>query len=389
MKDKPKNENDHLEGLLRDWGAGEAARSSEPPESPAPPAPPERDSGPGAASVLLRWAPAALAAGLLVAATWFYVQTMHVETGRESADARPSAVAHEKVVVPSVEGKPTTRTRPAATELQAELAAAEEEARRFGETLESKEMELRSLQEQMKALREMTVPAERHREALEQARSQAEREAEAARREALVEAEKRLEPLRKSLEDREADLAKLRVELGNLKKVLADLTEQRDEALRQKKAAGDALVQQRQRYDRALAEARDEARRELDIQLAIAFANMQRAYLAVAGEGAEGLSARQAAAERSGVLERVVAAQRQDLTAETRRVLARTEVLLTRLSMLNPRIPDEATAFASLVRRSDLPRRLEALLAEGIPAAQTRSLLFEIKLILSGAEHAS
>ena len=71
----------------------------------------------------------------------------------------------------------------------------------------------------------------------------------------------------------------------------------------------------------------------------------------------------------------------------TGKLVDRLEVVLTRLNMLNVADPAEARAFAALVRRGGLVGEIDETLAKG-QRADIRIWLFEVRLILEGAENA-
>ncbi|MCE5326848.1 MAG: hypothetical protein LLG01_10560 [Planctomycetaceae bacterium] len=117
-------------------------------------------------------------------------------------------------------------------------------------------------------------------------------------------------------------------------------------------------------------------------QYAALFESAQQAYLGVKGGQNESLDARQAALKRSNLLKRLTALRQQSMSEAGRRALETSEVLLTRLGMVNAAMPAEVQEFQSLLKRSGVADQIDAVLAGAVESEALRGWLFEAKMIL-------
>ena len=93
MSEKQDRPSERLEALLRQWGVDEAAQTAKAHLAPSPAPPTPR-------SVLLRWAPAAAAAVLFIAAGTSYMLWRLGSSQDQAAGDRPLAVAPEATTFP-------------------------------------------------------------------------------------------------------------------------------------------------------------------------------------------------------------------------------------------------------------------------------------------------
>jgi len=372
--DKP---TEGLERLLRHWGAEQAAREAAPPERPAPPAfeaaPPKHRGG----TLVLRWAPLAAAAGLLVAAVAFFVAGPVSRRGTEMARQQADQLREpEAATAPTQAGETTAQVERLRAELEAALAAKQAAEARL----------------------EGAVPREQHEAQLARLREEF-----LADKAALIAGmSARIAGLNQAVEarSREADAAAERVEA--LTEQLA-AAKSRAEAAEQRLAAAAPDEQFRKRHEALAAEYanllalhRESMTRAREAEAAFSTAqvrtqtlmdNFQRLYVSAVAPGREGLAARRSASRRTAMVARCGELARRTDDRQMAELLRDAVVLFTRLELLDPRDADEARAFGALVARSNVVERIDRLLAAGKPMDEARTTLFEAKLILSGAEH--
>jgi len=357
---------DRLEPLLRRWGAEEAARSA---KAPAAPVMPGR-TAPRALGVLLRWAPLAAAAVLLVISGKLYLDARSAASGAGGPNIEDVPVA----IVP-----PTTM--PDARELRrlegenadlrkrlAELTGGGPGLREVREKLTKLEAELADERRLRAAdVRELTATAEaRDREK----RELADKLQAADGRIAALEEEKKV------LQPAADELPKARRKLADVQKRLL--------------AAVDEIERNRKQHSEAIAEAAEMRRRSqlLRLRHAEIVAAFQRTYLGSVAPGQQGLRARKVAARARRMIDRCTALTAEAPDASARQLLGKLEVVLTRLELLDPERLGAREAFAKLVARGDLARQIDAALEAGDGSQDLRSWLFEAKLILMGAGNA-
>lgn len=120
----------------------------------------------------------------------------------------------------------------------------------------------------------------------------------------------------------------------------------------------------------------------LRLQYAALFESAQQAYLGAKAGQDDNLDARQAALKRSNLLKRLAPLRQQPMTEASRKALETSEVLLTRLGMVNPAAPGEVHGFMSLLKRSGVSEQIDAVLAGAVESEALRGWLFEAKMIL-------
>ncbi len=120
----------------------------------------------------------------------------------------------------------------------------------------------------------------------------------------------------------------------------------------------------------------------LRTQYQVLFDSAQQAYLGVKAGQNENLEARQAALKRSNLLKRLAPLRQQSLSEASRKALETSEVLLTRLGMVNAAAPAEVQEFQSLLKSSAVADQIDAVLAGTVESEALRGWPFEAKMIL-------
>jgi len=359
MNDEPNNTNERLERLLRAWGAEEAERTAQAPAAFVPPS----AGRPRALTIVLRWLPAAAAAVLLVAAAAFYRAGLQAPREGTTAGLRPST------------SRPTTAADDAELRrLRRELDVARTQLAERDRRLDG----LAGLPGQLTDLQEQLQRHEGEAKKL-QADLRAATKAKGDMANQLAAAETRLTVL----EGEKKALAATAAELPKAQSRLADVQDRLAAAAREVEAA-------RKRDEQVVAElaaARQEAQR-LAARHEAAMAAFQRTYLAMAAPGEGGLAARKTAVKSRRMLERLAEMPTDAESEPTRRVLARLEVVLTRLELLDAGRADAEGAFAKLLGGGELDRQIDDALVSGGASPPVRTWLFEARLILTGAGHA-
>ena len=341
MSETRGNSQDRLENLLRQWGAEEAVRGTA--VGDLPPAvgsalPPGRRHA--VISPILRWAPLAAAAVLMLASgalLWAALQARG-ETGRQRVTARTVEQLRDELA----------QVRAALTEVEANRDKTLAEFR----TASARAAETQKLQ----LLAEMT----RQRTAFEKLLQTKDAELTTARQQAG-----RLASARKALEEARKEFA---TETSRLKSLYAEAAD----------AAGD--------MERKLATVKARQRALLE--------HIRSGYLAASARGyydtlpVAGQPPVRRAVELGRVIERGAALRRDVRQAATRRLFDRLEVLLTRFSLLGPGDAARAESFAVMVRRGDLVGEINAVLAAAEEPPEVQAWLFEVQLILMGANRA-
>ena len=374
MNDQNDTTRSRVEGLLRQWGASEAANQAAGGLS-APPAPKPRRPRAG---VLLRWAPVGIAAALLLAAGVLFRRAEMKFAGppvpvqgmrRASRDIVPEA----------------PRTRPA--DLSGELAEARTQA------TEAR----RQAAEARDALSEALVQKQADDLKIKELRGRLTRQGDlfARDREKWTLMETKLTSLigrsERSAIDAGRELKKARKELADAKaagiKTPRDIEELKGLKVRLAVAVKE-LKRQQDTFRGAHVE-RDKAKEALAVLKArhqAALDQIRRVYLGASAPDKTHLAALQEAMKRRGLLRRCVALQRRARTDADKKLLGRAEVALTRLGLLDLSDPSAVSAYITQLGRSDLIASLDASLGPLAADARTQDWLFETKLILTGVQ---
>ncbi len=374
MIDKPDNQTDRMERMLRQWGADEAERNATPPAMGGLADPPARRAS--AMRSVLRWAPLAAAAILLVAAG----VVLHTAPFAE----RPRApVAADRAAQPPP-AMPTTAPSGSQTD--------DDRRRQFEKEAADLRGQLAAANAKVAELTGIAADAGKLRGQLDELRTQ--HEAKVAQLVAASEAEQR------KARDQAGQLeaAKLKIaELGAARRVLqaaADeggLAKQQVADLRKRlTAAANELTRRRkaaEAVEAKLAEARLESQRMAVRHREIVDA-FQRTYLASVAPGQTGLEARKTAVRARQMLDRLAKLSGDVRSENTRQLLDRLDAVLTRLDLIDADRAGDAQSFARLLGQGDLERQIEAALAAPGQAKDVKNWLFEAKLILTGGANA-
>lgn len=377
MTDKPKNQTDRLERMLRQWGADEAGRNASPPAMPAL-------DGAGRSKSrmqgLLRWAPLAAAAILLAASgVVLYVSSL------SERSQKPGDVVGERKAPPAMAstapvGRPTDDDRIVELEKQAaDLRGQIEAANARLAELPGIAAEAGRLRAQIDDLRKrheaevtrLTAASEARQL---QARKEAQKQAGLIKLAELKIAE--LETARRVLQAAADEGALAKEQVAALHKRLA--------------AAGEELTRRRTAIDAVeakLAESKGEFQRMAIRQREIVAA-FQRTYLASVAPGQTGLEARKTAVRARQMLDRLTKLSGEGRSENTRQLLDRLEAVLTRLDLINADRAADTQSFSRLLGQGDLQRQIDDALAAPDQVADVKNWLFEAKLILMGATNA-
>lgn len=353
-EDKP---DERLEGMLERWGADQAAR-----EALVPPAPVALRRKGSRLTTIVYWVSTAVAAGILVAVALQYLSPQYLGTSPqgESADRQPAAQ--------SPSGAPLRRRVDKAEEAvdAANAARADAEAK----------------------LADAITRAERAENQVAYLQR-----TQTAQAEKLAELRDRLAATVGKQEEADAEMKLLAARLREAEGNVETLTKARDmlkedlKNLPQRLATATAELQRvRKMHDQALASAKkDEAELlMLKARRARLLADVQKAYLPAAAEGRQGLSARQTAAKRAKMVQRLAQVRPLVQREPTKQLLDKLEVAFLRLSMLNANEPSSSASFARLVG-GGLVEEIDEALARP-QASETRAWLLEALLILQGAD---
>jgi|GEM_PF-2480435 len=364
MSDRPDNADEHLERLLRRWGAEEAAGGID-----APPLRRRYIRRGGAVPLMMRWAPLAAAAVVLLAAGALFVASRGRVARRQAASAPPQArdgaASPAPPPVAATQDAGLARLRDDLAAMRSELFAAQG---RLGEETRRHEGAVKQLRDELAAAKAGAAAAAGEVERLKAhlARSDAAvrdavRRGDSAEKDkqALAAAAAKVEPLA-------SELAALKVRL---------------------RAAAEELARERKRMS-ATGAAYAQAQQELTaakLHGAEAAAAMRRAYMRAAAPGLSGLAARQAAARRARMAERCVELRPLLAGPEAAELADRLEVVFARLAMLDASDAAAGESFHRLLERSGVMGQLEAVLAAAHQPPAVRDWLLEARCILAGA----
>ena len=372
MNDQNDTTRSRVEGLLRQWGASEAANQAVD-ELSAPPAPmpgPRRSR----AGVLLRWVPVGVAAGVLLAVGVLF-KSGRIEFHDSAASRRkasPSATDFARVA---------PRTQPA--DLSGELAEARKQA------TEAR----RQAAEARTALADVLLQQQADDLKIKELRGQGDQFARDREEWTLMETKltSLIEKTEQSAIEARGDLQKARKDLADAKaagiKTPRDIEELK--GLKVRLAVAVKELKRQQDTFRSAHTERDKANQALATLKArhhAALDQIRRVYLAASAPGKTGLAALQEAMKHRGLLKRCVALQRRAKTDADKKLLGRAEVVLTRLGLLDLSDPSAVSAYITQLGRSDLIASLDAALGPLAADARTQDWLFETKLILTGVQ---
>ena len=362
MKDQNDKTRGQVDGLLRQWGASQAA--AEAADELATPQPqaitryaaPERQR----AHVLLRWAPVGIAAAMLLAAGVLY---------------RASQTTPRPLAPPDrIAAAPVTQPVDLSDELAAALAKLSDAKAKLSDAQSQKKIDDRKIDElKAKLDDQLEVYAEERGQwaMISAKKSSLLSQAEKAKRTAE-------DALKKAQADLKTALAAPKETPGHAAKI---------KKLQARLSVAVAEIKRQQNTFRAATVERDNARGALAALKArhkASLDQMRRAYLAAAAPGKIRLAALQEAMKTRKLLQRCVALQRKARTDADKKLLARAEVVLTRLGLLDLSDSSAVSAYVTQLARSDLITSLDTALGPLAADAATQDWLFETKLILTG-----
>jgi len=378
MNEQNDTSRDRLEGVLRRWGAEQAAGDA---AAGLPKAPKSTKRSLGL--VLLRWVPTAAAAGLLLAAGAILILArMGYRGGMGSVtpDKRGVARTQPRQGAGDTHVGVLPTTGPAIADLSRQLAEARAEAAEARNALSDVLADKVASDQQIKDLQGKWTDLQR-------------KTAGEHKQWALTEA--KLMTLIRATEQSAADAR------GELKKVRKDLTiataaagaagENREELKRVKvrlAAAVDELKRQQETFRKAN-EQRTKAHEELASLKArynAALDQIRAVYLSAGAPGKTGLAALQETVTRRDLLKRCAVLQRRARTGADKKLLGRAEVALTRLCLLDTSDSVAVQAFVRQLAAGDLIASLDAALGPLAADARMQDWLFETKLILTGVQ---
>ena len=372
MSDQNDTTRGRVDGLLRQWGAAEEARqAADQLTEPAAPKPIVRPGRRG--NILLRWAPVGIAALLLLAAGVLFMSAgMDVQ---HSISSRRDAGKAAK----------SPQTNPA--DLSGELTAARQEAiearRRAAEARtalsevlvqkQGDDLQIKELAAQLKKQGDLAAKDRKDWELMDARLTSLLGKAEQSARDAMGE----LEKVRKDLVLARAAASKMPKESEELKSLKVRLTIAVKELKRQQDTFRDANAE-RDKTKRALASFKARQQNTID--------QVRRVYLAAAAPGKTGLAALQNAIKRRGLLRQCAVLQRKVRAESDKKLLARTEVALMRLGLLDLSDSTAVSAYIIQLAKSDLIASLDTATAALTVDAAAQDWLFETKLILTGVQ---
>ena len=368
MNETPDNTDPRLEELLRQWGADEAGAAAR--EHLAPKTAP----GPSWQTVALRWAPAAAAAVLFLAAGTLFL-TWHIH-GASPADGEAGAEA--QLQAPSMPAAPT------AADLQDDIRKlATENAKLKMERDDLKESLLRADGQRVAVLSGHKAELDKLTAQITEQKVTIATAVDAARKAQLA-AEARQTELTAATAARDKALADLKAsgqEVKRWKDTVADLTRREAKLKAEYATAAAAMADANEKVSTELAAARkqNELMRE----------RFGKLYLAVGAPGQTGLAARKTTARRMRLAQRGAALRRKCDNDEIKDLLDRLDVALTRLEMLDPADAPAVARFKALVSKAALEARMDRVLAAGPTQPGLAEWLRETRMILAGVDHVS
>ena len=360
MAGEKDNPDARLEAMLRRWGAATAAEQAEPPAMPKFARPRRREPVRRAWWVPLSAAAAALLLVAATAAVFLFGPLAGSNSGlgraaREGAqsaprgpDTRPSADQERIDDLLAALARAEGRLR----QRDAELGRQKDRLGDLERALGVQEQQRRDLAGRAADLAAKLGAAEQKRAAAEAALAQAKEPPEARKELAAVKAD---------LAAAEASVAAMRRELAGARQLAEDASAEAKEALGRL-----ALLA---------------ARRGTEL------GDLQRAYLGALAPGQAGLRARQAAAGRAGIAERLTRAGKLVRTAEAARLTDQLEAIFLRLQLLDTAKDRSAAAFVSMVADARAVEGIDSVLAGAAEGPELRRLLLEARLILMELEH--
>jgi hypothetical protein len=361
MSEERTGPEDRLEGMLRQWGAEEAARRYRHVE------PPRRSAVGWTFRVIATWA--AVAATLLIAVAVGLLLIGHTLRGGE-----PPATA------------PADRQQIDRLETELAKARGELEVLRAGRLKDGKAMVDLMAQLSEQELRYMEDLAELEAELEKLRKGSAGEKAKLAGE--MKRLAGRLDAQDKELTAAGAELAKTKAELIAARADAARSVKQMEDLRKRLLAAAAELARAAKTHQDALA-AGQQAARELAALKArhrTTVASLQRLYLSVVAPEQPGWGGRQKAAKSAQLLPRCAQLRPSARGEAAARVMDKLEVLLIRLELLDTTDARAVRSFAVLAESHELAGHIDAVLAADDQPPAVQKWLLEVRLILTGAE---
>ncbi len=358
---KQSKDNPKLEEMLRRWGAHEAAAKVKLPSS----------HGGGQSRVIFRWAALSAAAAAVIALAVWVGSLINRPRVPEDSDLQDRLAK-----VQEESNKFYTQWKDSDKQLRAkidEAQAAQEELQTLKAQAAAPNARIDELQRMVAELRK-SLDQEKEQlrvtlVALDIARKSTGHEA-ATHPEAPP-----LQPMTHDVAALQEKVIRLEAQVGNYEDRVAAATAE----LARLRQSNDDWARKVQKAQDELAAARLEAARD--------FEQSQLAYLAAAAPTDHGLRARQTAAKRARLVQRVTALRKGEPPQAVVPVLDRLEVVLTRLDMIDPNDTRAAHAFVKLLDSGALVQKIDLALATPNATPELQNVLAEAKMILAGAEN--
>ena len=335
MSEQNPQRTDRLERLLRQWGAEEDAR-----RQPAGAAPLERSGRARPVATLARWLPVAASLAFFAAAVGLVIGSRALAPGGAGADSLRAELGR------------------AVGELNQARGSLAEAARLLNDEKRQRADEVAGLRRELDAQKAALAAKPPQDQAA-------------------------LKNLAARLEERDKAMAALQQQMEQRAGVLQELRKQCDglaaETARLRKAEKSAGAAQREAAAKLAS---------VEAQQASVMAMLQRAVLAGAEPGEEGIRALQKAARESGLLRRGAELRGTVPDAAVQRLFDTHEALLTQLDLLDPSDRSETEAFVRRVRAMSLGLLLDEALRSTDQAPAVRAWLIETQLLLAGVKRA-
>jgi len=381
MSEQPRSPNRRLEGMLRQWGAEEAARQQGPSR-------PLRTAGRTGRAVwtVMRWSAVAATVLILSSVVVMVLGPWLSHIGRRPAVAttgptRPGQIRDlqdQLAAARSALAEAKTqlaRTQPGLDGAAAQLSSVRKELE-VAKSLLALEISKQRLAEAKSA--DLDKQLADQAKAIEEAKQQV-----VAAGEALKQKDALLKGLKDDLDRRKqfdelvsSELKKFRTRHSD---ILARLTVANSELSRLSKMHEQALAGRRE-VENDLAKMKAEHARIL--------ANVQRLYLSAAAAEEQGWAARRLAARQNRLLARCASLRPTVRGASPGRLVDRLEALLTRLELLDTDNPGAVRSFAAQAGAANWAGQIDGVLSAGTQPPAVQAWLLEARLLLAGGRGA-
>lgn len=359
MSEKGDKPNERLEALLRQWGADEAGQVAKAHLASAP-------APATVGSVLLRWAPAAAAAVLLIAAGTMFLVWQLGDKPSASDESAPRAAQMAPPEATAADLKADIQKLATANEM---LKSERDDLK--ASLLEADGLRLAAVEIHKAELGKLQAKLDAGSASLTTAVAEAKKA-----RQAMDAKAAELVTVTAARDKAQTDLKASGKEIVQLKGTVDDLTRRGEQLKAEYGAAAEALATAN---EKVAAELAAEKRRNERL-----VAEFGRLYLAVGAPGEMGLAARKTTADRMRLAERGAALRRKCDDDEIKDLIDRVDVALTRLAMIDAGDPASSQRFTALVQKAGLEARIDRTLAMAPKQPGLRTWLRETRMILAG-----